>query len=698
MRQLDVLDSFVQLRARTPRTHVLTAIGCLTIALSIAPHRPAAAQDFVASDDLAQDEQSPDSSVLSLEQLLNVEVESVFGASKSLQKITEAPAAVTVITSDEIARFGWRTLADVLRNVRGFYVTNDRSYEYVGTRGFLRPGDYSTRVLLTIDGRRMNDNVYDQALIGEDFQIDLSEAERIEIIRGPSSSLYGSSAFFGVINVVTKTAATGRTTEITFGAGSLGREEARFRARRRFASGLALSVSGGQASEDGVLHLYYPEYDAADTNFGIADRRDYMRRKNLFARADYRGWSISGSYNARRRGLPTGAYEVLFNHDSWVDDGHARVDVNWNGKLGHSWNATLRTAFDRYEFEGSYPYDWDDDASTPIVDYIDKASGHWWTAEAQVSRAFGSRHEVTVGVEYRRNIAQKQYSYLRDPFESLWSDDRRTATEGIYIQDQLRLTKRLRLNFGLRQDHYSAFRDPVKPRFAAIYQPTDATTVKFMYGNAFRAPNVYESYYIQPGLWTDRPNLGPEEIQTVETVVEHYAGKRFRVSAGAFRYAVDKLIDFTADSNGLLLFANLGTARATGVEAEIEAKWPSGLQARVSYAFADATISDTGEPLSNSPRHVTQGLVSVPLFNGVFASGTIQALSTRLSRMGTLVPAYVRPDVSITAPIRNSGGRVTFAVTNLTNETYSDPASDDFAQNTIAQNGRTSRLFVSWAF
>lgn len=682
----------------TRRTHALPAIACLTIALSIASHRPAAGQDIVASGESSQREQPPDSGVLSLEQLLNVEVESVFGASKSLQKITEAPAAVTVITAAEVTRFGWRTLADVLRNVRGFYVTNDRSYEYVGTRGFLRPGDYSTRVLLTIDGRRINDNVYDQALIGEDFQIDLSEAERIEIIRGPSSSLYGSSAFFGVINVVTKTAASGQAAEVTFGGGSLGHEEARFRARVTFASGLAISASGGQAGEDGVSQLYYPEYDAAETNFGIADRRDYMRRKNLFARADYRDWTITGSYNVRRRGLPTGAYDVLFNRDSWVDDGHARVDVNWSGELGQTWKGTFRTAFDRYEFTGSYPYDWDNDPDTPAVEYVDKASGHWWTAEAQLSRPFGTRHEVTAGVEYRDNIAQKQYSYLREPYESLWADGRQTSTAGIYVQDQIRLTQQLRLNLGLRQDHYSAFRDPVKPRFAAIYQPTGGTTVKFMYGGAFRAPNVYESYYIQPGLWTERPNLGPEEIQTVETVVEHYAGKRLRLSVGAFRYAVDKLIDFTTDPNELLLYANLGTARAAGIEAEIEAKWPSGAQARLSYALSDATISDTGEPLSNSPRHVTQGLVSVPLFGGIFASATVQALSTRLSRSGTLVPAYVRPDVSVTAPVRNPRGHLTLTISNLTNESYCDPASDDFAQNTIAQNGRTARLFLTWAF
>lgn len=102
-------------------------------------------------------------SELSLEQLLTLEAQSVFGASKFLQRLSEAPSAVSIVTAEDIQRYGWRTLADVLRSVRGFYATDDRSDGYVGVRGFLRPGDYNTRILLTLDGRRLNDSFYDGA-------------------------------------------------------------------------------------------------------------------------------------------------------------------------------------------------------------------------------------------------------------------------------------------------------------------------------------------------------------------------------------------------------------------------------------------------------------------------------------------------------------------------------------------------------
>jgi iron complex outermembrane receptor protein len=123
----------------------------------------------------SSDPQQPQSelSQLSLEQLADLPIDSVFSASMYTQKVTEAPSSVTIITADEIRGFGHRTLADVLRTVRGFYVTYDRNYSYLGVRGFSRPGDYNARILLQVDGHRLNDNVFGSALIGTEFPLDV---------------------------------------------------------------------------------------------------------------------------------------------------------------------------------------------------------------------------------------------------------------------------------------------------------------------------------------------------------------------------------------------------------------------------------------------------------------------------------------------------------------------------------------------
>jgi outer membrane receptor for ferrienterochelin and colicins len=174
---------------------------------------------------------------MSIEELMQVDVPTVYGASKYQQTISEAPASVTVITEDEIKMYGYRNLAAILQSVRGFSMSYDQNYDYVGIRGFSRPGDYNTRVLLLIDGIRINDAVYDQAGVGNDFPLDVDLIERVEIIRGPSQSLYGSNAFFGVINVVTKGGRALGGAELSGEGGSLATYKGRASYGRKFSNG-----------------------------------------------------------------------------------------------------------------------------------------------------------------------------------------------------------------------------------------------------------------------------------------------------------------------------------------------------------------------------------------------------------------------------------------------------------------------------
>ncbi len=149
----------------------------------------------------AQNNKAQDLTAMSIEQLSDI---TVYTASKHSQNVSDAPSSVTVITAKEIQEYGYRTLAEVLEAVRGFYITSDRYNSYVGVRGFGRLGDWNSRILLLVDGHRINDNVLGQAFIGSEFPVDIDLIQRIEIVRGPSSSLYGAEAFFAVINVITR--------------------------------------------------------------------------------------------------------------------------------------------------------------------------------------------------------------------------------------------------------------------------------------------------------------------------------------------------------------------------------------------------------------------------------------------------------------------------------------------------------------
>src|SRR4030066_1785345 len=193
---------------------------------------------------------------ISLEELMNIPV---YGASKYEQKVTEAPSSVSIVTSRDIVRYGYRTLADIIRAQREFYVNYDRNYHYIGIRGFLPPGDYNPRLLLLIDGHRTNDAVYDSVFIGTAFFLDVDLIDRVEFIRGPGSSLYGSKAFPGGINAIPKTGKEYQGAELSGEAGSFGTYKARATYGKRGESGIQGVVSGTWDDSKGADRLLFRE-------------------------------------------------------------------------------------------------------------------------------------------------------------------------------------------------------------------------------------------------------------------------------------------------------------------------------------------------------------------------------------------------------------------------------------------------------
>src|SRR5687767_1540298 len=194
----------------------------------------------------AASSQTADLAALPLDALLDMQIS---GASRFAQRMSDSAASVTVITGEEIRALGWRTLGQALRSVRGVMVTNDRIYDYIGVRGFFSAGDYNTRVLLLIDGNRVNDALYDQAYIGGEFPLDLALVERIEFIPGQGSAVYGANALFGVINVITRSASANADAAAGVSVGSGGRRELRALGRRDVADGTLLLSASRQLAD-----------------------------------------------------------------------------------------------------------------------------------------------------------------------------------------------------------------------------------------------------------------------------------------------------------------------------------------------------------------------------------------------------------------------------------------------------------------
>ena len=305
---------------------------------------------------LAQNKQAPkDLFDASMEDLMKVDIDSVYAASGYKQKITEAPASITIITSDDIRKYSYRTLADILSNVPGFYISYDRNYSYVGIRGFGRPGDYNSRILLMVDGHLMNDDIYDQALIGTEFPIDVDLIDRVEVIRGPNSSLYVANAFLGVINVITKRARNARNLTASAELASYGTFKTRLTYSNRFREGLELLLSGSFYDSRGQERLYFPEYNSPATNNGIAQDCDGDQYRQVFANLAYRGFTLQGAYGWRQKTIPTGSFGTIFNDPGTnTIDAPGYVDFKYDHKFGSDWGYRARLYYDHYTYNGTY--------------------------------------------------------------------------------------------------------------------------------------------------------------------------------------------------------------------------------------------------------------------------------------------------------------------------------------------------------
>src|SRR6266487_1716817 len=241
--------------------------------------------------EITSDQKTSGLADLSLEALMEIEVPKVYGASKIEQKATEAPSSITVITSDEIKRYGHRTLADALQSVQGFHVSYDRNYAFLGARG-VSLGDFNSRILLLVDGHRVNNNLSDGAFIDTAFILDVDLIDRVEIIRGPGSVLYGNNAFFGVINVITREGKQLNGMEVSGEYASYDTYKGRATYGKLFTNGVQLLLSGTYYDSAGPDKLFYKEFNTPAQNNGVAEGLDDDSFGSFFGSLSYRDFTL----------------------------------------------------------------------------------------------------------------------------------------------------------------------------------------------------------------------------------------------------------------------------------------------------------------------------------------------------------------------------------------------------------------------
>jgi vitamin B12 transporter len=467
-------------------------------------------------------------------------------------------SATTVITRERIEASGATTVLEVLRSVPGLDVSRQGS-DGALTSVFLR-GTNSTQTLVLVDGARVNSPFF----AGYDFSALTTEnVERIEIVRGPFSALYGSDAIGGVIQIFTRGATGATTARATLEAGSAGqRQGAGFVTTGAGPLGISASfrdarVDGDRSNED---------WRERNGSFRVESRLGEDARV-----------AVEGSILDGETGNPGAVGNFDPTARGLFREERIALPVSFSPAEGHRANVLFASVDSKPSFRDPVNgFDSDTDARS-LQGRVSDA----WTSGAHSLTAFGSwdRWKVDDHSNFGTNLSGQ--------VSTLW---------GAGLQDAIRLGASLTATAGLRYDRHSEFGSAWSPRATLAWLSSDSLwKARLSAGRAFRAPTVGELFYPFFG----NPDLAPERSSSYEAGVERYfAGGRAEISL--FWNDLTNLIapDFTTSQN-----KNIGRARTRGVEAAWQLRLLASLDADVSYTYLDAQDRVAGTALLRRPRH-----------------------------------------------------------------------------------------------
>ena len=633
-------------------------------------------------------------------------IEEVIAASRRAEAPDDAPGSVTLVSHKELRTMAYPTIAEAVRGVRGVYVGDDRSYRSVGMRGLSMPGDFGNRILVMLDGHPMNDNWIGSSYVDYDARTDIEDVERLELVRGPGSVLYGTNAFSGVINTVSmaRPATTGGSVGVSTNDAGVGRARARANVRFGKDAGLWVSVAGARSAG---RDFYFSEYDqpnASPPTNGMSRGLDSFESGTVNAQTWWGPVTLMGFFHSRSKDLPTGVYDTLFaDPRAHQTDTRGMTELRVEPFLSDKVQFMVRGYLDWYRFEGRYPYD-DSDGGLNVDTY----RGTWGGGEGRVSVSPFSSLRITVGGEGQRHfrVDQSSANALRTALDR---SDPYTVAAG-YGSADIQPWDNVRITAGTRYDWYSTFGASLNPRFAVVAKPYEKGNLKILAGKAFRAPSAYELYYNDGALTqVENPNLQPETVYSPEIEFTHRFSDDWSWLVAAYANYVSDLISIRGDGtqDSPSRYENSPSPILTlGAETSVRREWRHGWMLELTYAFQQSEYRQASDVpvrlrnVPNAPNHMAAIRASAPV-----VAGAVRA-STRLTVEGPRYDRYDREDdpeqektdasaiwdVVLSGQEQDLGLRYSIGVYNALDSRHRVPVSREYRQRTILQTGRTLLL------
>ncbi len=623
----------------------------------------------------------------------------VTAVSRYAERIDDAPSSVSVIDGREIAAFGYPTIAESLRGVRGMALANDRVYASASVRGIGQPNDYGSRVLVLSDGQALNDNLLNSSYIGSDGRSDLGDIERIEVVRGPGSLLYGAGAFAGVVNLVTRGREAPNSVHVGIGTYDNAVLRGRGGVQWKFGQDKGIWASGWGAQSNG-FDLEIPVNGNPQPT--LVRNVERFQAGGTAGRIFIGAATVQWLLHHRTQASPVGAYATELNNGrSAFGDTRMMVEARFEPKISNSVQLLLRAHANRYTYTGLYAFPGN-------TDNRESFAGTWMGGEARMVFSPSPRFRLTVGGEGQWHPEASLTAVQVAPGQpnNRYLNERRPYYFGAgYALAEGSPWPWLRLSGGVRIDGYSTFGAVVVPRGAIIIKPSRGGILKIMGGRAFRAPSIYEQLYNDNGQSQEKAlKLDAEKIVSGEIEYSHRFLEDW-VALGAVHASVADDIIETEPIPGktTVHYANQDESiLVLGGETELRHEWRKGWMLSATYGYQSVRYLVPGKdslPTPNVPAHLAGMRFVVPVLPTVASlgmRGTVEA--PRLYGDAQSTPLGVVADVTVSGELKAYGLRYVVGIYNVADRRYSVPVTETFSSRTMPQNGRTFLVDLTGTF
>ncbi len=500
----------------------------------------------------------------------------VVTATKTKTYQAEVGSSVSVITGEDIKISGKRTVLEVLEQVPGIYLTQNGTQG--GTASVYLRGAIPGQTLVLIDGVEVNDPI--SAARAFNFaHLTTDNIERIEIVRGPQSTLYGSDAMGGVINIITKKGKGDPKVYFSLEGGSHNTFRESFSALGS-TDLINYSLGVSRIDSDGISKAADGVEDDGYKNISVSSRLG-------FKIMDGAGVSLALRYSDAEFDVDDGAYQDDPNYTSSAEQFSSKIEFaqditdNWDQRVAFCFMNIKRSNRDLA------------DNLDPTEDLEDKYTADNKKLEIQHNFSIFESDTQTVGLEYEQERGTSDYRSrsFRDR-----TDRNSVDNKGYYFQSQLKTGENLAFLLGTRLDDHERSGKETTYKVSSVYSlPQTATRLKANLGTGFKAPSIYQLYSSYGNI-----NLRPDESKSYDFQIEQdlFNGKAF-CAVTYFYNNFKNMIDFDLST---WKYKNVGRAKTSGVELELKINFTDSFFINSNYTYMKTKDEDTGLELIRRPK------------------------------------------------------------------------------------------------